>query len=103
MIAPLEHLYYLSAFLFCAGLFIAVTKRNAIMVLLGIELMLNAANINLVAFNQLHPSNLDGQMFSLFVIVIAVCEAAVGLAIILGVYRHYQTSIPDQVDELKER
>jgi NADH:ubiquinone oxidoreductase subunit K len=103
MIVPLEHLLYLGALLFCAGLLVAMTKRNAIMVLLGIELMLNAANINLIAFNQLYPDRLDGQMSALFVIVVAVCEAAVGLAIILGVYRNYQTSIPDQVDELKER
>ena len=103
MIAPLDHLLYLGALLFSAGLFVAITKRNAIMVLLGIELMLNAANINLIAFNLIHPEKLDGQMFSLFVIVIAVCEAAVGLAIVLSVYRHYQSSIPDQIDELKER
>jgi NADH:ubiquinone oxidoreductase subunit K len=100
---PLEHLLYLGALLFSAGFFVALTKRNAIMVLLGIELMLNASNINLVAFNQLYQERLDGQMFSLFVIVVAVCEAAVGLAIVLRVYRNYQTSIPDQVDELKER
>ena len=100
---PLEHLLYLGALLFSAGLFVAITKRNAIMVLLGIELMLNASNINLVAFNQLYQERLDGQMFALFVIVVAVCEAAVGLAIVLRVYRNYQTSIPDQVDELKER
>jgi NADH:ubiquinone oxidoreductase subunit K len=100
---PLEHLLYLGALLFSAGLLVAITKRNAIMVLLGIELMLNASNINLVAFNQLYQDRLDGQMFALFVIVVAVCEAAVGLAIVLRVYRNYQTSIPDQVDELKER
>lgn len=98
----LEHLLYLGAFLFSAGLLIAITKRNAIMVLLGIELMLNACNINLIAFNNLH-GGIDGQMFSLFVIVVAVCEAAVGLAIVLSVYRHYQTSVPDHVTELKER
>ena len=100
---PLEHLLYLGALLFSVGLFVAMTKRNSIMVLLGIELMLNAANINLIAFNQIHHETLDGQMFSLFIIVIAVCEAAVGLAIVLSVYRYYQTSIPDHVDELRER
>jgi NADH:ubiquinone oxidoreductase subunit K len=99
----LQHLLLLGAALFCIGLFVIVIKRNTIMVLLGIELMLNAANVNLVAFNRLYPENLDGQIFALFVIVVAVCEAAVGLAIVLSVYRNYHTAIPDQVDELKER
>jgi NADH:ubiquinone oxidoreductase subunit K len=99
---PMEQLLYLGALLFTVGLLVALTKRNAIMVLLGIELMLNASNINLVVFNNLFPERLDGQMFSLFVIVVAVSEAAVGLAIVLSVYRNYHTSIPDQVDELKE-
>jgi NADH:ubiquinone oxidoreductase subunit K len=103
MNAPFQHLLYLGAFLFAAGLFVALTKKNAIMVLLGIELMLNASNINLIAFNRIYPDRLDGQMLSLFVIVVAVCEAAVGLAIVLRVYRNYQTSVPEQVDELKER
>ena len=99
---PLEHLLYLGALLFASGLVVVVTKRNAIMVLLGIELMLNAANVNLVAFNYKYPQQLDGQLFSLFVIIVAVCEAAVGLAIILQVHQHYQSSIPDQIDELKD-
>jgi NADH:ubiquinone oxidoreductase subunit K len=81
---------------------VIITKRNAIMVLLGIELMLNASNLNLVAFNQLHPAHLSGQMFALFVIIVAVCEAAVGLAIVLRVYQHYQTSVPDEVTDLKD-
>lgn len=72
------------------------------MVLLGIELMLNASNINLVAFNQLHGTNPDGNMFALFVIIVAVCEAAVGLAIVIQVYRQYHTSIPDEVNELND-
>ena len=64
--------------------------------------MLNASNINLIAFNRLYPDRLDGQMFSLFVIVVAVCEAAVGLAIVLSVYRNHRTSVPDQINELRE-
>jgi NADH:ubiquinone oxidoreductase subunit K len=99
---PIEHLVYLGVLLFACGLMVVITKRNAIMVLLGIELMLNAANINLVAFNFRHGPSLDGQMFSLFVIIVAVCETAVGLAIILRVYQHYQSSVPDQIDELKD-
>jgi NADH:ubiquinone oxidoreductase subunit K len=98
-----QHALLLGAFLFSTGLFIIISKQNAIMVLLGIELMLNAANLNLIAFNRMYAEKLDGQMFSLFVIIVAVCEAAVGLAIILSVYRNYQTSIPDQVDELKDK
>ncbi len=100
---PIEIFLWLSALLFSGGLIIIITKRNAIMVLLGIELMLNASNLNLIAFNQLRPHSLDGQLFALFVIVVAVCEAAVGLAIILRVYQYYQTAIPDEVHELKDR
>jgi NADH:ubiquinone oxidoreductase subunit K len=102
MNAPVQDVLFLSAFLFCAGLFIIIVKRNTIMILLGIELMLNAANLNLVAYNTVHADRLDGQMFSLFVIIVAVCEAAVGLAIVLSVYKNYKTSIPDQVNELKD-
>lgn len=99
---PIEHFLFLAAFLFSMGLLIIITKQNTIMVLLGIELMLNASNLNLVAFNQLWPDTTDGQMFALFVIIVAVSEAAVGLAIVLQVYRYYQTSVPDSVSELKE-
>ena len=98
----LQHLLYLGAFLFCTGLAVVMVKRNTIMMLLGIELMLNASNLNLVAFNRLYPASLGGQMFALFVIIVAVCEAAVGLAIVLRVYQHYQTSVPDQISELKD-
>jgi NADH:ubiquinone oxidoreductase subunit K len=98
---PYEYLLYLAAFLFCTGLVIVIIKRNAIMVLLGIELMLNASNLNLVSFNQHHPAQLQGQIFSLFVIIVAVSEAAVGLAIVLRVYRYYQSSVPDEISDLK--
>lgn len=99
---PVEHLLYLSALLFAVGITVVIVKRNAIMVLLGIELMLNAANLNLIGFNRLYPDRHDGQMFALFIIVVAVCEAAVGLAIILRVYKYYQTAVPDQISELKD-
>lgn len=98
---PIQPLYILSALLLSTGLIVVIVKRNAIMVLMGIELMLNAANINLIAFNQKIPQALDGQVFSLFVMIIAVCETAIGLAIILQVYRHYKTAVPDEVNELK--
>ena len=99
---PIEHFLYLSAFLFSVGLMIIIMKRNAIMVLLGIELLLNAANLNLIAFNQLQPRVFTGQLFAIFVIVVAVSEAAVGLAIVLRVYKYYQTSVPDQISDLRE-
>jgi NADH:ubiquinone oxidoreductase subunit K len=98
----MEHTLFLSAVLFSVGLMTVIVKRNAIMVLMGIELMLNASNLNLIVFNRNNPAVLSGQFFSLFVIVVAVCEAAVGLAIVLRVYQYYQTSIPDQVTELKD-
>lgn len=99
---PLTHYLFLSAALFSIGLMVVIIKQNAIMMLLGIELMLNASNINLVAFNTLYYERLDGQIFSLFVVVIAVCEAAVGLAIVLRVYQHYRTTIPDNLNTLKD-
>lgn len=97
---PVTHFFILSSFLFAIGITVVLIKRNAIMILMGIELMLNAANLNLVAFNRLRPALLDGQMFALFVMVVAVCEAAVGLAIILQVYKFYHTASPDEVHEL---
>ena len=99
---PITHFLYLGAFLFSVGLIVVVIKKNMIMVLLGIELMLNASNLNLMAFNQLHTGSIHGHMFALFVIIVAVCEAAVGLAIVIQVYRHYQTSVPDEVSELND-
>ncbi|HEX5169961.1 MAG TPA: NADH-quinone oxidoreductase subunit NuoK [Cyclobacteriaceae bacterium] len=97
-----QHILVLASFLFSIGFMIIIVKRNAIMVLLGIELMLNASNLNLVAFNLFYPSHPDGQLFALFVIIVAVCEAAVGLAIILRVYHYYQTSVPDEINTLKD-
>ena len=99
-----EHstLFMLGAFLFSAGLFIVFTKKNTIMILLGIELMLNAANLNLVSFNSQNLATYDGQFFALFIIVVAVCEAAVGIAIILKAYHYFHTSVPDQISDLKE-
>lgn len=99
---PTIHILYLGALLFSIGIMIVITKRNAIMVLLGIELMLNASNLNLIAFNQLYPDQYNGQFFVLFVIIVAVCEAAVGLAIILRTYQYYRTPVPDEINELKD-
>ncbi|GGH03317.1 NADH-quinone oxidoreductase subunit NuoK [Mucilaginibacter phyllosphaerae] len=88
--------------LFCTGLFIIVSKKNAIQILIGIELMLNAAILNLVAFGKYDRMNNGGQMFALFAIVLAAATTAVALAIILNVYRKYKTINPDKVNQLKD-
>ncbi len=94
---PLSHFLYIGAFLFCAGLWLLLTKRNAVMMLIGVELVLNAANINLVAFSQYDPQRLQGQAMALFVLVVAAAEAAVALAIVLQIYRHYQSTNLDEL------
>lgn len=95
--------YYLltSAILFSIGLAVVVTKRNVIVVLMGIELMLNAVNLNLVAFSKNDP-DLQGQMFALFVIVVAVCEAVVALAIVLKAHEHFQSINLDEISNNSE-
>lgn len=92
----------LAAVLFCIGLYGVITKRNAIIVLLSIELMLNAANLNLVAFSKygVLPS-LTGQIFSLFTMTVAAAEAAVGVAILVAVYRSRTSVNVDEFDELR--
>lgn len=97
-----EVVLYLAAFLFCVGFAVILTRRNLIMMLIGIELMLNAANLNLIAFNALHPYSIDAQFFMLFIIVVAVCEAAVGIALVLRVFHFYKTSLPERITDLKE-
>ncbi len=101
MINPVVIMMFLGAMLFCCGLIIVITKRNAIMMLIGVELLFNASNINLIAFNRIYPAQVHGQIFSLFVILVAVCETAIGLAIILRTYQFYKTSVPDEISELK--
>ncbi|MGV3557186.1 NADH-quinone oxidoreductase subunit NuoK [Larkinella arboricola] len=90
------------AALFSIGLAIVLLKRHAIMVLMGVELMLNAVNLNLIAFSQNDPERLQGQLFSLFVMIVAAAEAAIALAIILQVYRHFNTVQLDELNELKK-
>jgi len=91
-----------SAALFCIGLFMVVSKNNAIQILIGIELMLNAAILNLVAFGKYDRFNNGGQIFALFAIVLAAATTAVALAIILNVYRRYKTIDPNKVDKLRD-
>ena len=97
---PLEHYLVVSAALFSLGLFGVLTRKNAINVLMSIELILNSANINLVAFGRFGAS-FDGQVFAAFVIVIAACEAAVALAIVLSLYRVLKTVNLDEARMLK--
>ena len=100
---PLTGYLLLSAFLFSIGLAGALTRRNAILVLIGIELMLNAANLNFIAFWRYgsHPEALTGILFTIFSISIAAAEASVGLGIILAVHRHYRTIDLDQIHSMK--
>ena len=91
----------LSAVLFILGAMGVLLRRNAILLFMSVELMLNASNLNFVAFNQQHGQQSDGHIFALFVIIVAVCEAAVGLAIVLRVYKYYNTSVPDEIADLK--
>ncbi|TJY41906.1 NADH-quinone oxidoreductase subunit NuoK [Cohnella pontilimi] len=92
----------LAAVLFCIGLYGVIVKRNAIIVLLSIELMLNAVNLNLVAFSKygVQPS-LTGQLFSLFTMTVAAAEAAVGVAILVAIYRARASVNVDEFDELR--
>jgi len=98
----LEHYLILSAVLFSIGLYGALAKRNAIIILMSIELMLNAVNISMVAFSRyIVPLMLTGQVFAIFVMVVAAAEVAVGLAIIIAIYRHRQTIDATKIDLMK--
>ncbi|MGI6224674.1 MAG: NADH-quinone oxidoreductase subunit NuoK [Peptococcales bacterium] len=98
----LNHYLLLSAILFCIGLYGALSKKNAVAILICIELMLNAVNINLVAITKfLTPGVLTGQIFAIFVIVVAACEVAIGLAIIIAIYRDRSSVDVENLDWLK--
>lgn len=99
---PLEWYLILAAALFCVGAYGVLSRRNAIVVLMGVELMLNAVNINLVAFwRYLEPGGATGQVFALFVYVVAAAEAAVGLALIIAIWRTQETIALEDIDLLK--
>ena len=99
---PLSWVLIVAGALFCIGLFGALSRRNTVGILLGVELMLNAVNINLVAFwRYLEPQLVAGQIFALFVITVAAAEAAIGLAMIIAIYRTRLTVNADEVDTLK--
>jgi len=98
----LVHFLFVSAILFSLGVYAVITRRNAIMVLMGIELILNSANINFIAFGHYGALNLDGQMASIFVIILAACEAAVALAIVLNIFQEFNTVNVDEINSLKD-
>ena len=97
----LQHFLVLSAVLFCLGLFCVLTRRNAIGILMGIELILNSANLNYVAFARYNGGAYDGQIFAIFVIMLAAAEAAIGLAIVLAIYQGFETIEVDATDRLR--
>jgi NAD(P)H-quinone oxidoreductase subunit 4L len=98
----LTHYLVLSAVLFCIGLFGALTRRNAIIILMCIEIMLNAVNISLVAFSSyVVPAALTGQVFAIFVMVVAAAEVAVGLAIVFAIYRHFKEIDVNDINLMK--
>lgn len=99
---PLSWYLIVGAALFCIGLYGALARRNAIAILMGIELLLNSVNVNLVAFwRYVKPEQMTGQVFAVFVMAIAAAEAAVGLALIIAIYRTRSTVNVDEVDLLK--
>ncbi len=102
MHVTLTHYLILSALLFSLGLYGVVTRKNAILVLMGIELILNSANINFIAFSRYSGMRLDGQVIALFVIILAAAEAAIALAIVLNIYKQFRTVNVDEINKLKE-
>ncbi|HIQ37928.1 MAG TPA: NADH-quinone oxidoreductase subunit NuoK [Desulfocapsa sulfexigens] len=97
---PVSWYLTLSAMLFCIGMYGFLTRRNVIIMFLCIELMLNAANLNFVAFSH-YLTDLGGQVFTFFIIAVAAAEAAIGLGIVVALYRNRQTVYSDEINELK--
>jgi NADH:ubiquinone oxidoreductase subunit K len=97
----LEAYLLLAAALFCVGVYGVLTRRNAVAILMGIELMLNAANINLVAFSRHLGNHVDGAVYAIFVIMLAAAEAAVAIAIVLNVFHHAASISVDDYTEMK--
>ncbi len=97
----LQNYLLISATLFSLGLFAVITRRNAVAVLMGVELILNSANLNFLAFSRFGDMNFNGHVFALFVIIMAAAEAAVALAIIINLYNNYQSINVDEASQLK--
>jgi len=102
MSVGLNHFLVLSVILFSLGIYAVLTRKNAIQVLMGIELILNSANINFIAFARYGNYGFTGQVISLFVIILAAAEAAIALAIVLNIYKQFTTVNVDEIDGLKE-
>jgi len=99
---PLQYFLVISTLMFFIGIYGFLTRKNLITMLMSIELILNAVNINFVAFNRyLYPQNLQGHFFTLIIIAIAAAEAAVAIAIIINIYRNVKSINVDKVDEMK--
>ena len=98
----LSNYLFVSVILFSLGLFGVITRRNGVAVLMGVELILNAANLNFLAFARFGGMNMAGHVYALFVIVLAAAEAAVALAIIIIIFNNYKTINVDEVSELKQ-
>jgi len=98
----LNHFLVVSAALFSLGLYGVVTRKNAVMVLMGVELILNSANINFVAFSRFGNLGINGQIYALFVIILAAAEAAIALAIVLNIYKTFANVNVDEIKNLKE-
>jgi NADH-quinone oxidoreductase subunit K len=98
----LTHFLVVSTLLFSTGIYGIITRKNAIMVLMGVELILNSANINFIAFTRFGNFGLQGHLIALFVIVLAAAEAAIALAIVLNIYKTLSTVNVDEVDSLKD-
>ena len=98
----LNHFLVISSILFCLGIFGIVTRKNAVMVLMGIELILNSANINFIAFARYGDYGFQGQLIALFVIVLAAAEAAIALAIVLNIYKTFSNINVDEIDKLRD-
>jgi len=97
----LEHFLVVGLVVFALGLYTVLTRRNAIGILMGIELILNSANVNYVAFARYTASPYDGQIFSIFVIMLAAAEAAIGLAIVLAIYQGFESIEVEATDRLR--
>ena len=102
MEVTLTHFLVVSTLLFSLGIYGIVTRKNAIMVLMGIELILNSANINFIAFARFGNFGLQGQLIALFIIVLAAAEAAIALAIVLNIYKNLSNINVDEIDSLKD-
>jgi NADH-quinone oxidoreductase subunit K len=98
----LTHFLFISVALFSLGMYGVITRKNAIMVLMGIELILNSANINFIAFAKFGNFGLQGQIIALFVIVLAAAEAAIALAIVINIYKTITNINVDEIDSLRD-